>query len=148
MRQFFRGQMATEQYRIQLSRKSEQLPLRIQAYERLILFCERISIPNALLRLNSEEMDQVHLKNALLIAIQKEYEHNLTQQIYVSGPLWEMITLLKDQTIATITQSYIDTEKDGKERFEIKLSGAGNTIDQSMTAKVREAIRKEVSLKI
>ena len=93
-------------------------------------------------------MDQVHLKNALLIAIQKEYEHNLTQQIYVSGPLWEMITLLKDQTIATITQSYIDTEKDGKERFEIKLSGAGKTIDQSMTAKVREAIRKEVSLKI
>ena len=138
--------MATEQMKIRASMSNDNKALRIQAYERLVLFCERINILPAMLRLNEENMDATHLKNALLIAIQKEYEHNLTQQIYISPQLWEMVTLLKDHTIASITQAFIENGKDGKDQFEIKLTSAGKTIESSLTAKVREAIRKEVEL--
>src|SRR5690606_3917144 len=58
--------------------------LRLQAYERLSLFCERISIPSLILRLRSEKMNAMELRLAMMIAIQKEFEHNITQQVYVS----------------------------------------------------------------
>lgn len=146
MRQFLRGHLATEQMKIRASMSNENKALRIQAYERLTLFCERINLMPAMLRLNDESMGKTHLKNALLIAIHKEYEHNLTQQIYVSQQLWEMVTLLKDHTIASITQVFIECEKEGKDQLEIKLAATGKTIETSLTAKVREAIRKEVEL--
>jgi hypothetical protein len=40
-----------------------------------------------------------------MIAIQQEYEHNLTQQIYVSDKLWDIINLAKDQTIQLISKA-------------------------------------------
>ncbi|HMW75898.1 MAG TPA: hypothetical protein PKD40_09585, partial [Saprospiraceae bacterium] len=60
------------------------LPLKLQAYERLSLFCERISIPSLILRLNQPGMNTQALRYAMLISIQKEFEHNITQQMYIS----------------------------------------------------------------
>jgi len=146
MRQFLRGHMATEQMKIRLTQSGEDKALRIQAYERLTLLCERLNIMSLIMRLNAGDMDNTHLKNAMLISIQKEYEHNLTQQIYVSGQLWEMIGLLKDNVIAGVTQSYDEYGSGEKSVFENQLMQIGTSIDKSIAAKVKEAIRKEVEL--
>ena len=126
--------------------KSDTFALRLQAYERLSLFVERIHINQVLLRVNHQDMDAKALKNSLILTIQKEYEHNLTQQIYVSGQLWQMISLLKDQTIDFITQSYLDAERQGKQLFINTLLRADDQLSVSMTNKVMEAIRKEVAI--
>ncbi len=81
------------------------IPLKLQAYERLLLFCDRISFPNLILRLKTENMTAKQLKSAMIIAIQKEYEHNLAQQLYTSGKLWEIISTAKNNIIAKLIET-------------------------------------------
>ncbi len=80
-------------------RHGKSLPLRLQAYERLSLLCERISIPNLVLRTPREGLNASEFKVALMIAIQQEFEHNITQQVYVSEQLWEIIKISRDDTV-------------------------------------------------
>jgi len=80
------------------------IQLRLQAYERLSLYCERISIPNLIIRLRADNMTPASLKWAMLMAIQQEFEHNITQQIYVSEALWKILQLAREQVMATIDQ--------------------------------------------
>jgi len=81
------------------------LPLRLQAYERLTLLCDRASIPNTLLRVRMPDMTAAQLTHALLIAINQEFDHNTSQQLYVSETLWRIITVARQQTLTLITQA-------------------------------------------
>ncbi|TNE58547.1 MAG: hypothetical protein EP344_09895 [Bacteroidetes bacterium] len=81
------------------------LPLRLQAYERLILLCDRVSIPNSLLRLRSPRMTVAELKGALMLGISQEFEHNTSQQLFVSDTLWQIMRVAKQTTLNLITQA-------------------------------------------
>lgn len=78
------------------------IPLRLQAYERLSLFCERISIPNLVLRLREEGQTVAQLRLKMLLTIQQEFEYNITQQVYVSEQLWQIIKVSRDDTVGVI----------------------------------------------
>jgi len=101
---FLQKQYLKNQYNLQLlDLKKKQidnsLPLKLQAYERLTLFLERIKLENLILRIRSENMTASNLHIALLVAIQKEFEHNVAQQVYISPELWEIIILVKNDAI-------------------------------------------------
>ena len=66
-------------------------PVRLQAYERVVLFLERISPESLIIRTARPEMTAQQLQAALVTAVRSEYEHNLSQQIYVSSELWVSI---------------------------------------------------------
>jgi hypothetical protein len=93
------------QRQLQLSqaRQETTLPLRLQALERLSLFCERISLQNLLSRTNAVDRSAAEFRAALLLSIQQEYEHNITQQVYVSQNLWEIIKAGRDDLSEMIT---------------------------------------------
>ena len=78
------------------------LPLRLQAYERIILFLERISPNNMIMRLNKPEMSSVQLQSALIKTIREEFEYNLSQQLYISLKGWELVKNAKEETIKLI----------------------------------------------
>jgi hypothetical protein len=78
------------------------LPLRLQAYERIILFLERISPNNLIMRMNKPEMSSVQLQAALVKVIREEFEYNLSQQLYISSKAWEMVKNAKEETIKLI----------------------------------------------
>jgi hypothetical protein len=78
------------------------LPLRLQAYERIVLFLERISIDSLLMRNNQPGMNSRQLHSELLSAIRNEYEHNLSQQVYMSAQAWEMVKNARVQMIKII----------------------------------------------
>lgn len=99
------NQYALESLKFRQGQTQDILPLKLQAYERLMLLCERISIPNLTYRLANRDITKEQLQTAMMIAIQQEYEHNLTQQIYVSDKLWDIINLAKDQTIHLISKA-------------------------------------------
>jgi hypothetical protein len=80
-------------------------PIRLQAYERIILFLERISPANLILRANPTEMDARQLQRVLVQQIRDEYEHNLSLQIYLSLKAWEMVKSGKEELILVINQS-------------------------------------------
>jgi hypothetical protein len=76
--------------------------LRLQAYERLILFLERIT-PGALIsRVMDSEMISHELQLAMILSIRGEYEHNLTQQLYISSETWQVVVQAKDEMIKTV----------------------------------------------
>lgn len=82
--------------------KSVLLPLKLQAYERIILFLERISPPGLIQRVSRPEMNPVQLEAALTRTIRDEFEYNLSQQLYVSSKSWEMVKNAKEETIRLI----------------------------------------------
>lgn len=143
----FSGQQANlEVMKQRAALSSDTTSLRMQSYERLILLVERIGLVDTLMRLDAKETSVQHLSNAMLITVQKEYEHNLTQQIYVSGQLWDMITLLKDETMASISEGASVQGAQDKNTFRTEIYRRNDQIDSTFGRKVREAIRKEVEL--
>jgi hypothetical protein len=96
-------------------------PLRLQAYERTILFLERISPENLIMRVNKAGFTCQQLQAEMLHAIRSEYEHNLTQQIYISHGAWEMLKIARGRTIQLINSL---SEKVTKDSPSINLSKA------------------------
>ncbi|MBL7848252.1 MAG: hypothetical protein JNL40_12345 [Cyclobacteriaceae bacterium] len=81
------------------------LPNRLQAYERMCLFLERMSPPNLLLRLNNPIYSAKELHKILLDEIRNEYNHNVSQQIYMSEEVWNMIRNAKEDLTILINEA-------------------------------------------
>ncbi|HNQ61204.1 MAG TPA: hypothetical protein PKJ62_02350 [Bacteroidia bacterium] len=87
-------------------RWKESQPLRLQACERLILFLERISPNSILLRVNRTGMNATQLHSDLLATIRAEYEHNLSQQLYISEEAWEEVKSAKEAMVKLCHLAY------------------------------------------
>lgn len=81
------------------------LPSRLQAYERLTLFLERISPNKLLIRMSPNNMSKEDYESLLVQTIEQEIEHNLTQQIYVTDKCWGIISAAKNATIQLIRRA-------------------------------------------
>jgi len=81
-------------------------PIRLQAYERVVLFLERISLESLLVRTNSPGMSAAQLHSALLNTIRSEFEHNLSQQIYMTQQAWEVVRNARSNTIKLINTEF------------------------------------------
>jgi len=104
-KQYFHHQMQTFLLQNKKTRDQITLPMRLQAYERLTLLCERIEFADLILRLKSPGASAIELQSALFVAVQQEYEHNLTQQLYISEELWQILLLAKSKTMDLISLS-------------------------------------------
>ncbi|MFZ4521302.1 MAG: hypothetical protein ACOYNC_06325 [Bacteroidales bacterium] len=121
------------------------LPLRLQAYERLVLFLERIHPSNLVLRLNSAELSALQLQSLLVRTIREEFEYNLSQQLYISGNAWELIKNAKEETIAMINHATSALGEDAtssdlvKGIFEVTISRGKLPVETAV-----EEIKKEL----
>jgi hypothetical protein len=92
--------------------KSEQLktlqPLRLQAYERCVLLMERMSPESLVIRIHQPGISASQLKIELIAAINSEFNHNLSQQLYVSAQAWQVIRVVKEEMINLINTAYSD----------------------------------------
>jgi hypothetical protein len=92
-------------------------PLKLQAYERLILLADRIALPNLISRCNQPGLRVREMQNLLVQTIRQEFDHNITQQIYVSPEAWDAIRNLKEQNLLIINQvsSYLPETASGQD---------------------------------
>ncbi|SHI50829.1 hypothetical protein [Algibacter luteus] len=81
------------------------LPLRLQAYERMALFLERITPSKLLIRVTPISSNKNDYESLLIQAIEQEFEHNLSQQIYISDKCWSIVTTAKNATIQLIRKA-------------------------------------------
>jgi heme/copper-type cytochrome/quinol oxidase subunit 2 len=94
----------------QPEKQKEQTPgintkqLQLQAYERLILLTDRIALPNLINRLNQQGLSATEMQILLMQATKQEFEHNITQQIYVSPEAWDALRNFKEQNLLVINQ--------------------------------------------
>ncbi len=90
------------------------LPLRLQAYERMALFLERISPNNLIVRLNDGKFTSGQLQQVLLSEIREEFNHNLSQQIYLSDEAWSMIRNAMENIVVAINEAGTETDREEK----------------------------------
>jgi len=89
-----------------VSMQKSSLPLKLQAYERLVLFLERISPNNLLVRTHQAGISSAQLHADLVATVRAEYEHNLSQQIYISTAAWELVKDAKENSLRLINNAH------------------------------------------
>ncbi len=90
---------------ISLASQKTILPLRLQAYERITMFLERISPESIIIRANQPNMTAQQLHNELISTIRAEFDHNLSQQVYISHEAWEMVKKARAGTVQLINNA-------------------------------------------
>jgi hypothetical protein len=120
-------------------------PLQLQAYERLVMLTERISLPNLISRANQPGINAKEMQLLLLENIKQEYEYNMTQQIYVSPVAWEAVKNLKEQSMLIINQvaSALPPEASGLDLNKILLDVMMKQQKGQLHAIVLEALNYE-----
>ena len=99
-------------YLLNKDTQKDALPLRLQAFERMTLFLERINPGKLLIRLSPNSEDKNDYENLLISSIEQEFEHNLTQQIYMSDECWTVIVTAKNATIQMIRRTNMSDRVD------------------------------------
>lgn len=100
-----KNEEARRRYLLQKEAQKDALPLRLQAFERMALFLERINPTKLLIRITPISADKNDYENYIIAQIEQEFEHNLTQQIYMSDECWTIIVTAKNATIQTIRKA-------------------------------------------
>jgi hypothetical protein len=98
----FKDQQNNRRWLLQKDKQLGTLPLRLQAYERMALFMERINPSHLLVRITPHSEDKNEYQNFVIAQIEQEFEHNLTQQIYISDECWSIIVTAKNATIQMV----------------------------------------------
>ncbi len=139
----------SEAQMLELKQKQSEttLPIKLTAYERLSLFCERIAMHNLVLRQRQPGMSAEQLRLSMLLSIQQELEHNITQQVYVSHELWQIIKVARDHHVRIINEVYDELEeKATAEVYSNKLLDTMRALPGSSLDKAQLAIKKEASI--
>jgi hypothetical protein len=103
-------------------------PIKLQAYERIVIFLERISLESLLMRVSNPDMTVSQLQSALLTAVRSEFEHNLSQQIYMSPQAWEVVRNARSNIIKLINS---EAEK-------LKVDAPGIELSRLLLGRVME----------
>jgi hypothetical protein len=98
----FKDQQNTRRWLLQKDNQAATLPIRLQAYERMALFMERINPSQLLVRITPLSDDKNDYRNFVIAQIEQEFEHNMTQQIYISDECWSIIITAKNATIQMV----------------------------------------------
>ena len=104
-------------YLIHRDAQKNAMPIRLQAYERLVLFLERINPSKLLIRVTPHSDNKKDYEEYVIAQIEQEYEHNLTQQIYISSEAWDIVTTAKNATIQMIRKAGADERADSANKL-------------------------------
>jgi len=146
VRTFLSNEQKRRDYELRKSQLNITTPIRLQAYERIILFLERIEPNNLVLRTNKAGMTIPLLHSELVKTIKTEYEHNISQQIYVSANAWHLVKTAKEETIKLVNISItkVPESSKGQELAQVILHIA-SSVEKTPTQIAIEYLKTEVA---
>lgn len=147
IREFFKSEENRRRDEIKKQLVSQITPMKIQAYERMVIFLERLN-PNALvLRVNKHNMTNKQLHYSLIQTIKQEYEHNISQQLFISTGAWELIKTAKEETIKLINIAYSKVQPDGSSNeLSLTIINIAQSIEKKLPHEIAlEYLKKEAS---
>ncbi len=144
----FYAQRKFQEFEDQLEKRGgdKKNPLSLAAYERLTLFTERNKLSNLAGRFNLSGQSSIALQQSLLATIREEFEHNITQQLYVKKEIWDALTKMKDQNCYIINQIAANMPPDtaaidlSRQLVQFEANNPNSTLNQ----KILEALQYEV----
>lgn len=125
--------------------RNATLPMRLQAYERMAMFLERIEPNQLIFRVNNPELTAYQMQTILLSTIRSEYEHNLSQQVYISSEVWDSIKNAKERVVNIINLS-AGRLPDGAMATALYTNIFEAISEQSPTAAAMQHLKKEIAL--
>ena len=147
-KRYFDNQQKTQmlQMRIDEHREAVKLvtPIRLQAYERMALYLERISPDSLVLRCYQPGMSTQLLQGVMTKTIRDEWEHNLSQQVYISSEAWTRIRQAKDEMIGIINSAAITIPEDADPTRLASAIFATVATGQPPTAEALEFLKQEM----
>lgn len=99
---------------IKIKNTETVLPIRLQAYERICLFLERISPNNLVIRLNNASLTAPQFQQVLIAEIRQEFNHNLSQQVYLSDEAWSMVKNAMEDIVSVVNIAAQQLKSDDK----------------------------------
>jgi len=114
VRSFLQKQLDETAFSVRQKNQEIVIPIRLQAYERIALLLERITPANLLSRLSSSDYNAEEFQQILVHEIRNEFNHNLSQQVYMSDSAWTYVTTAVEQTISLINSSANILKQDSK----------------------------------
>jgi hypothetical protein len=146
VKEYMGQQMALNIRDVKLANLAHTLPLKLQAYERITLFLERINPSNMLVRLHVAGLSAREMHNAILSDIRAEYQHNISQQIYVTDISWNVVKKMKDETISMIHSAVtgLPDTASSVELSKIILTHFANLEDENPYEKALHIVKQEV----
>jgi hypothetical protein len=145
LRNMIRNDQDKRKQELILQNSRTVIPIKLQAYERIVLFLERVSLESMLVRVSSPGMTASQLHSALLTTIRSEFEHNLSQQIYMSPQAWEVVRNARSNTIKIINGEFEKMpEAATSMEFSRKLLEAVMELEKEPTRAAIDYIKGEV----
>jgi hypothetical protein len=120
-------------------------PVRLQAYERIVLLLERITPSQLIMRNIQQGMNARELQQALIGNIRQEYDHNLSQQLYISSNAWELVKNAREALISAINTASESLKEDATATdlaqliFQDELNSEGSTLYKALEYLKKEA---------
>ena len=105
MQKFYVSDESKRKYELLRENQKQALPIRLQAFERVVLLLERINPSQLLLRVGPKGKSKDDYATLLTHNIQTEFEHNLAQQIYLTAASWDIVLKAKNSTIQMIRKN-------------------------------------------
>ncbi len=105
VKKFLDNEQKKREMEIRKSSVSLLTPIKLQAYERVVIFLERLHPNSLVIRVNRADLNAHQLHMELIKTIKSEFEHNLSQQIYMSHGAWELVKNAKEETLKLINMS-------------------------------------------
>lgn len=126
-------------------REKVLIPLRLQACERVVLFLERINPPNLLTREMQSGVSVEVLQFALLKAVREEYEHNMSQQLYISDESWEHVKAAKEKIVQLVNASSSKLKaQDSAVHLANEILTSGFDVNNDPVERAMKAIKSEI----
>ncbi len=147
VKRFLDNEQKRREHELRTSAQAIMTPLKIQAYERIVIFLERINPNSLVVRVNKNNMTARQLHLDLVNAIKSEYEHNLSQQIYISEGSWQFVKTAKEEIIQliNISSSKVSSDANSSELAIMILNISAN-LDKKLPCEVAiEFIKKEIA---
>ncbi len=142
LKEFFQQENKRRHADLMSDRMRISLPLRLQAYERMVLFLERISPSILIMRVYDPGLSATELQQQMIKSIRDEYTHNLSQQLYISPQAWELITLAYEETIGQINALASDL-KQGAGGGDLSQKILETNLERSATKKAMDFLKSE-----
>jgi len=146
IRNFLDNDAKKRLFELKSANKELLTPIRLQAYERVILLLERMSPNSLVMRVSKPTQSARQLHAELIATIRTEFEHNLSQQIYMSVGAWEMVKNAKEETskLVNLLAMKVPEKAPGTELAQLILETAGK-LAKLPTASAIEYIKKEIA---
>lgn len=149
LRELLSNQLQKSKLDLKIANNKIITPLRLQAYERIIIFLERITPESLFLRIFSKDMDTTQLYKSVIQTIRSEFEHNLSQQIYISEDAWMLVVTAKESIIRLMNTAYANESlKENVQEFMKKVIEAYNSVEENPVEAAKKFIKNEISKQI